>query len=62
MVQKDSSLELSEEEESMRFGKMTTLNGAHTIQQFETTDADMEDLSEEDNVNVNMHWEVGVKT
>jgi hypothetical protein len=38
----------------MRFGKMTTLNGGLAIQQFETTDAEMEDLSEENNVNVEM--------
>ncbi len=26
------------------------------IQQFETTDADMEDMSVENNLNVEMHW------
>jgi hypothetical protein len=33
---------------------MTNLNGGLAVQQFETTDADMEDLSEDNNVNVEM--------
>jgi hypothetical protein len=51
----NSPLELSEEEESIRCGKIKTHNGALIIQQFETTDADMEDMSDENNLNVEMH-------
>ena len=50
-----SPLELSQEEESILCSVVKNNNGAQMIQQFETTDADMEDMSVENNLNVEMH-------